>query len=151
MKNAKIETLCDARAFALGGRATFTVVSGKTGNRFTYQVCKARPRDGEPEDAPTPWFVKFLRGPDNTSDYQYLGMVRPDGGSFTLTAASKAGEDAPVCRAWSWVWSALSGEHPERFGSIEFWHAGRCGRCNRHLTTPESLARGLGPICAGIA
>jgi hypothetical protein len=25
---------------------------------------------------------------------------------------------------------------------------GRCLRCNRPLTTPESIRRGIGPICA---
>lgn len=26
---------------------------------------------------------------------------------------------------------------------------GRCGHCNRTLTDPESIARGIGPVCAG--
>jgi hypothetical protein len=30
----------------------------------------------------------------------------------------------------------------------EVYHEGRCGRCNRKLTVPESIETGLGPECA---
>lgn len=33
---------------------------------------------------------------------------------------------------------------------LEVWHAGRCAKCRRELTHPDSIARGLGPICAGL-
>lgn len=32
--------------------------------------------------------------------------------------------------------------------NIEIWHHGRCGRCARPLTVPESIQLGLGPECA---
>jgi hypothetical protein len=30
---------------------------------------------------------------------------------------------------------------------LEVWHEGRCGRCGRALTVPESVERGIGPEC----
>jgi hypothetical protein len=30
---------------------------------------------------------------------------------------------------------------------IEIWHEGRCGKCGRTLTVPDSIANGLGPEC----
>lgn len=30
------------------------------------------------------------------------------------------------------------------------WHEGRCSACGRRLTDPESIERGLGPVCSGI-
>jgi len=30
---------------------------------------------------------------------------------------------------------------------LEIWHEGRCGRCNRKLTVPASIALGIGPEC----
>lgn len=30
----------------------------------------------------------------------------------------------------------------------EVWHEGRCGRCGRKLTVPESIETGIGPDCA---
>jgi len=32
---------------------------------------------------------------------------------------------------------------------MDVHHEGRCGRCNRKLTVPESIENGLGPECAG--
>jgi hypothetical protein len=30
---------------------------------------------------------------------------------------------------------------------MELWHEGRCGKCGRALTVPESIESGLGPVC----
>ena len=61
-----------ALAFILGGNATFTVVSKRTGKRYTYRV-RVAPEDHEC------FFASVLVGPDNTADYQYLGyFIRQD-------------------------------------------------------------------------
>ena len=39
-------------------------------------------------------------------------------------------------------------EH-EAKGSVEVHFEARCRKCNRELTTPESVQSGIGPICAG--
>jgi hypothetical protein len=66
--------------FLLGGNATFTASSSK-GGRFTYRVRLAKPRDGE-TNPPRRWFVAVLTGPDNSSDYTYLGtIVERNGGA----------------------------------------------------------------------
>jgi hypothetical protein len=31
--------------------------------------------------------------------------------------------------------------------NLEIWHEGRCGRCGRKLTVPESIHNGYGPEC----
>jgi len=50
-------------------------------------------------------------------------------------------------RGFVWFWANLDrGTFPTNF---EFWHEGRCAACARRLTVPESIARGLGPECAG--
>lgn len=40
--------------------------------------------------------------------------------------------------------------HVQALGRIEVWHEGRCGRCARRLTVPESILIGIGPECAEI-
>lgn len=30
---------------------------------------------------------------------------------------------------------------------VEIWHEGKCGRCGRQLTVPESIESGFGPEC----
>ena len=42
-------------------------------------------------------------------------------------------------------------ERPDRFAArgLEYLIEARCRRCNRPLTRPDSIASGLGPVCAG--
>jgi rRNA maturation endonuclease Nob1 len=32
---------------------------------------------------------------------------------------------------------------------MDVYHLGRCGKCGKALTEPESISTGLGPICGG--
>ena len=57
----RIESPADMRAFALAGNATFTLVSERTGQRFTFRVRVSD--DGRAH------FVSVLTGPDNGGDY----------------------------------------------------------------------------------
>lgn len=50
-------------------------------------------------------------------------------------------------RGFAWFWRTLNSENPFPEG-FEFWHEGRCGKCARRLTVPESIAQGFGPECA---
>jgi hypothetical protein len=125
------------RRFATAGRARFTLVSERTGQRFTYRVTAKK---GSPDF----FFVSLLTGPENSSDYTYLGCLT--GGRFTHDRRLRIGADAPSRRAFTWFWGRVGAGHeaPE----CECWHEGRCGKCGRALTVPESIASGLGPICA---
>lgn len=128
----------DAKAFVLAGKAVFTIRSLKTGKRYTYRVRKAPEKQGW---APA-WFVSFLTGPDNAASYSYLGMIR--NGEFKLTAKSKMTEASEPVLAFWWLWKVLAAG---TLSGIEFWHAGRCGRCGHVLTVPESIECGIGPEC----
>jgi len=133
----------DALAFLFAGNATFTLVSKRTGTRYTFRVQKSEDNgDGKPPV----WFVKTLAGPDNGEDYVYIGLIAADR-RFKLTAKSKMADTSGPVVAIRWVLDRLvSGS----LTGTEFWHEGRCGRCGRTLTVPESIERGLGPECAGM-
>lgn len=133
---APLSTVEKLKAFALAGKARFTVRSTKTGTRFTFKVSKK----GE-----GPHFVSLLSGSDNMGDYTYLGTVFPDG-SYRHAASSRVATTAKSAVAFSWIWRHVEAgkELPE---GVQVWHEGRCGRCGRVLTTPESIERGLGPEC----
>jgi hypothetical protein len=135
------------REFALAGNARLTLVSKTTGNRFTYRVRAAK--DNDRDSAPAVHFVFVLTGSDNESSYSYLAMVR-EGLDCFRTRKSAIGAEAPSAKAWFWFWEkvVVGGREPEALG-LEVWHEGRCGRCGRALTVPESIARGIGPECAG--
>ena len=134
----------DPAAFMLGGKAYFTLRSVKTGTRFTYRVTEAEPKEGY-EKYGKSWFVSLLNGPDNWSNYQYMGQIRQDR-RFYITKGSKVGADASSARAFSWVWSRLTAG--QDINGVEVWHEGKCGRCGRKLTVPESIETGFGPECA---
>lgn len=158
----KFETAAAALAFILAGKARFTLVSTKTGQRFTYRA--SVPRESKPEDAKAPRFVALLNGSDNTSDFAFMGTIFPekpgrwnestetrrmDPMAFVHGKKSRIGRDAPSAKAFAWAFShLLAGEIPD---GLEVWHEGRCGRCGRVLTVPESIADGLGPECASRA
>jgi hypothetical protein len=132
-----------ANRFMTSGNATVTLVSTRTGTRFTYKVRAAD--DGDV------FFVSLLGGPDNESDYRYLGRIAR--GVFwagrKTPKPGDVGKDAPSSLAFRWAWERLA--KGILLDTLEIWHEGRCGRCNRKLTVPSSIASGLGPECAGKA
>ncbi len=139
----------DQRSFLLAGNATFTVVSTGTGKRYTFKIQRPKPRNAD-EDVSNKWFAKLLTGPENTRDYSYCGMILREGEAlkYVITRAAKLTADSEPQKALRWIVAHLSADRPFP-EDLEFWHVGRCGACGRALTVPESIASGLGPVCAG--
>lgn len=142
----RLTAFADVLSFILGGNARFTLVSVKTGARFTYRASRPDPVPGKPR--PT-WF-SLLNGADNEANYAFIGTLWPSsqsGDVLTLkpSAKSKVSADATSVKALTWFLTQLSkGTVP---AEVEVWHEGRCGRCGRTLTVPESIANGFGPEC----
>lgn len=140
LPDAKLEGPAIAR-FVLAGDARFTIVSPKTGSRFTFRVQRSK------DEGDDRCFVKVLTGPDNGGDYAYLGTIFAAAvsvGSYVHGSRSRISREAPSAQAFAWFWRKLAFGAP----ACEVWHLGRCGRCGRDLTVPESIASGLGPECA---
>jgi len=119
--------------FVTGGNAVFTLVSVKSGKRFTYRVKDAE--EGR-------FFVSVMTGPDNSNDFTYAGMFAR--GEFYSTKASKVASDAPSVAAFKWLAACVDADS---LSSVEFWHVGKCCACGRRLTDPESIRTGFGPVC----
>ena len=147
--------LNDFRAFVLAGSAVFTVVSKKSGERRTFRV---RLSDG-PHSRPNTYFLDVLRGPDNESDYQYMGFLYFLPQEFAphqlgvphVKTARGIDPDHTGLALMRWVIDqtfARTEDTTRLFERSEIHHSGVCGRCGRLLTTPQSIASGLGPICA---
>jgi len=127
------------REFTTAGRALLTLQSAKTGNRYTYQVTRAK-------DVGDRFFVSLLSGPNNTSDYVYIGTM--DGTAFRTTKKSALTNDAQPVAAFRFLCErVLTNAAPPASLGLEVRHEGRCGRCKRTLTVPESIDRGIGPEC----
>lgn len=129
------------KAFTRAGRATFTLVAKKTGRRFTFKV--TRPK-GAKWDENKGLIVKFMTGADNCKDFTTIGRVTPEG-EFQVEDTHRP-EDRKI-RAFHWFWRQSETMNTEKLDQCELWHEGRCGRCGKKLTVPESISTGLGPIC----
>jgi hypothetical protein len=126
----------DALRFILGGNSTFTVLNTKTSNRFTFRV--KSPKTSTPENPI--FFVKILTSPDV---YQFIGSII--GGKFKYSQKSKISNEAQSVRVFQYVFNKLQDGILDE--CVEIYHEGKCGRCNRPLTVPESIEIGIGPEC----
>ena len=107
------------------GHRTFQVKTQKTDAKF----------------APGQRILSVLSGPSNTSDYIGLGFVSTNArGEHILRPWKKHRDSSPETQAAA---ATLLADPRSALT------AGKCARCQRPLTTPESLTRGLGEYCAG--
>jgi len=61
---------------------------------------------------------------------------------------ARVGKDAPSVKAFDWFWRHMA-QGDDVSTLVEVHHEGRCGRCGRALTVPESIKSGFGPECIG--
>jgi len=140
------------RDYLLAGNAVVTLENRATGGRFTFRV-EAPRKETERGGLTRDWearvrFVSVLTGPENTTDYTFLGTLFLDSGDYRRSRKSRVSAEAPSARAWTWFWERLNSGRGLP-AALSVHHSGRCGRCGRELTVPESLRLGLGPECAG--
>ena len=118
---------------------TITIRNRSTGEHRTFRI------QTQPDNAtfcPGSRLVSILCGPNNSSDYRNFGFATPVAGvwlwkKFCNDRAYEVYQDM-----------LLHPRHWENRG-YEYMCEGRCRRCNRKLTTPESIESGIGPVCAG--
>jgi len=125
------------KEFIYAGKATFTFAN-PDGVRYTYKVSYSKKIDR--------YFAYLLTGPNNRTDYTYMGMVVGKTPSFVLTRKSKLTEESFSIKVFHYALAIINGYKKLEDGYF-LEHDGTCGRCSRKLTTPESIKSGLGPIC----
>lgn len=131
----------DVRRYVFGGHGEFTLTSAKTGRSYTYRTRYALAGF---------MFVSVLTGPENTADYEWIGVLSKDDGRFRVPA--KAAPGLPQQKAaMAYLTRFFESGREELPEALEFRHGGTCCRCGRLLTTPESIDLGIGPVCAAKA
>jgi len=120
-----------------GVGSVFTLKS-RTGKHHTYSVVRALRNDS--------LFVSLHDG----RGYRFIGIIFADGtyhhgvnGSAKMAIAAN-----PIAAhgfLWLMGWLRKSWDISKK--GAEFWHSGSCCRCGHKLTDPESIRRGIGPIC----
>lgn len=133
-----------SKEFVTAGDAVFTVEC-PDGTHHTYRVEHVSATDRWAES----WFVKLLTGPDNTSDYTYMGKLDPHTFQVSTTAKSKHYDGTFPLRLLNRVLARVYGDDHAAYEAQGYktHHEGRCGRCGRPLTVPVSVESGFGPEC----
>jgi hypothetical protein len=129
------------RSWITAGKAIFTIASPK-GAHYTYRVLHHEETGHYPET----YFVSLLTGPSNEDDYTYLGILKPGTGEVVLTLKSRYTAETVPVRVLRWALGRVWKDQPLPEG-YRLHHEGRCGRCGRVLTVPQSIDSGYGPEC----
>lgn len=124
--------------FILAGRAILTMI-GKS-DRYTFKIRRADPTEQNPN--PSLYFVSVLTGP---TSWTYMGVLNPSSGRLTPSKGSKVPTTDPAFVAAAWAFPAIF--RHGRLPGGQVLHAGRCGRCAKVLTDPDSIRSGFGPDC----
>lgn len=148
---------------------TLTVKSEGSGEHRTFRI---RTQKADADFAPGERIISLLTGPDNTASYTQFGFVKvePERRAFrddTYGACPQTTFVRPA-RVKVIVWRKYRGRPGspltqyeklarmiERLanhideGRVTINLEGRCRRCNKPLTTPQSVHEGIGPVCAG--
>ena len=126
----------------------YTIQNLTTGDHRTFNI-RTQPHDAT--FAPNRRIIALLDGPDNNSNYRGFGFVEDDG----ITVWNKyKGRNKKSNFDWFalMIWHIATGQPCREFDHSKYkLHLeGKCIRCNRRLSTPNSIETGIGPICAGI-
>lgn len=129
----------EALKFMTGGNSTVTFKSLISGSHFTYKIVAS--------DDQKFLFIKVLNGPDNTSNYKDILIFQlKDDGTPCLMNRSGVKPSSSIV-AFRFVFMNLLLKPGIPMTNLEIWHEGKCCRCGRKLTAPESIANGIGPEC----
>lgn len=128
----------DALDYIIGKKAIYTLLNTQSGNRFTYKTY-------EKKSMPGILLVSLLSGPDNTSNYTYLGFINKRNWIFKSSDKSTITPDAQSFQVFNYVYNRLRANTLPDFISV--YHHGKCSRCGRTLTVPTSIESGIGPEC----
>jgi hypothetical protein len=121
----------DVLQYIKAGNATITILNTKSGNRFTFNIKKVENKEI--------FYVKVLTSPDI---YSFIGTFFNDN-SFKYSLKSHISKDAQSVLTFEWLVRNINNLP----SIIEIYHEGKCGKCGRKLTVPESITSGYGPDC----
>jgi hypothetical protein len=120
--------------------AIVTIRNPATGDHRTFKVSSNRQGTR---------FVSLLTGPSNEADYTSFAIVG-SGAYDKIAFTFKKYQAGPGDRPTAWEMYTRFINHPERYQrkfGFEYRISSRCRKCNRRITSPRSLAVGLGPEC----
>lgn len=137
----------DLEMFDVGFQLTPLVPNGiftltmPNGDYRTFRIHTVRP---DATFAPGERILSILSGPEN--DASYMGFAFVYSGGFRVWGKMKGTKEPSQYERYAEVlWRLLISD---TVAGYELATSKRCLRCNRLLTTPESLESGYGPECS---
>ena len=121
---------------------TYTIESTRTGNHRTFSIKTQKP---DAKFAPGKRIVALLTGPNNEADYTGFAFLNSDG---IRVWSGKRGTDKFDVYARMLFDLAHNEQSNWLKMGFKLLCESRCIRCNRKLTTPDSIKFGIGPDCA---
>lgn len=120
----------DIKSLMLAGNSTVTLCSKEGSKHFTYNIKQC-------DSNPDLYFVRLLRGPDNTTDYTYIGCYYSDSNYFHTAKdyIHLPKRNRPV--SIQFITAYLTDNDYRKH--VDVYHEGKCCRCGRKLTTPQSI------------
>jgi hypothetical protein len=118
----------------------YTIVGPQGGHR-TLRLQTVEPTEKYPKQDGVKQWLSYLCGADNVGDYKTIGFLH--GNEVILTAAGKFQDIVAAAR-----FLVKNATNIGEYGRQYALRSGKCYVCNRKLTTPESIANGIGPKCA---
>lgn len=104
-----------------GGHRTFLIRTQPTDSKF----------------APGKRVIALLTGPNNEADYRPFGFVTNDDIQIWSSKSTPFYQDIRKILLY-----------PDRYPTVTQHFETKCRKCNRTLTTPQSIEAGIGPECA---
>ncbi len=123
---------------------TYTVVLNETGDYRTIKLSDAPEHFNKPVGTQ---IASYLSGGDNEANYTGCAFVVGKAVYFWTKFRGKSGGNTQLQAA---VLLLISADRSKQItlGEAYTIESGKCWHCNRKLTVPASLHRGLGPTCA---
>lgn len=133
----------NALKFILAGKCEFVLHSTKTGDNFKFSMSKQQSKDNIEKYI---YFLNVL----NEGDKKYAGVVWFDDktSEFRFSQGKKGQSDNKDLNIRSLIFVLNKLFKEETVQYLDVYHLGRCGKCGKKLTTPESILTGLGPTCS---
>lgn len=121
--------------------AVITIQNRETQEYRTFRISTAKKMDNKQ-------IISILAGPDNEYDYQGFGFISDTG--INVWKKYKQDTDATKWLYYAMLIESLLNIRQNTIKADKYTMqlSKRCMVCNRPLTTPESLERGIGPECA---
>ena len=117
---------------------TVTLINKETGSHITLKIHTAK--QGKLKGKR---IVSKLIGSDNVNSYKGFAFV--DGDMIMAWRSQHNPKNAQIASILQSI--MVEGDNSRFANKVSMKLSKRCMRCNRTLTTPESIEMGIGPIC----